>query len=146
MTLVVAAVVWLFQSPDAETATAHAAEPTHSVAPGLVPGVDRLRQAFRARESDVWVEVGGDVERILPDDDEGSRHQKFILRVSREQTVLVAHNIDLARRVPLRRGDRVELRGEYEWNDRGGVLHWTHHDPRGNRDGGWIRHDGVLYR
>ena len=61
-------------------------------------------------------------------------------------TVLVAHNLDLAPRVPLTVGDSVELRGEYEWNDRGGVLHWTHRDPGGRHDAGWIRHAGRLYQ
>ena len=40
----------------------------------------------------------------------------------------------------------IELRGRYEWNDRGGVVHWTHHDPDGSDPGGWIRHAGSLYR
>jgi hypothetical protein len=99
--------------------------------------------AFRRRQSDVWVEGSGTVEATLPDDREGSRHQKFIVRIDRELTVLVSHNIDLAPRVPLDRGDTVSFRGEYVWNAKGGLVHWTHHDPRGGR-GGWIRHgDGV---
>ena len=84
--------------------------------------------------------------RVLPDDHAGSRHQRFILRVAGGVSVLVAHNVDLAPRVPVALGDSVELRGEYEWNDRGGVIHWTHHDPDGRREGGWIRQDGRLYQ
>jgi len=61
--------------------------------------------------------------------------------------VLVSHNIDLAPRIDgLRTGDRVDVRGEYEWNARGGVIHWTHHDPQGRHPGGWLRHRGRLYQ
>jgi hypothetical protein len=87
------------------------------------------------------------VERVLSDDREGSRHQRFILRLNSGQTLLVAHNIDLAPRVDgLSKGDRVELYGEYEWNERGGVVHWTHRDPRGNHPHGWISHRGKRYQ
>ena len=102
--------------------------------------------AFAARRSDVEVEVAGSVQRILADDETGSRHQRFILELPSSHTLLVSHNIDLAPRVPLRTGDILTVRGEYEWNERGGVLHWTHHDPRGEREGGGIRHRGRVYR
>lgn len=77
--------------------------------------------------------------RLLPDDRQGSPHQRFLLRVDSGTTVLVAHNLALAPRVPLMPGDSVELRGEYEWNAKGGVIHWTHPDPDGRHEDGWIR-------
>ena len=92
------------------------------------------------------VRLSGRVERVLPDDLEGSRHQRFILRLATGRTLLVAHNIDLAPRVAgLAENDRVELYGEYEWNRKGGVIHWTHRDPRGNHPHGWIKHKGRRY-
>jgi hypothetical protein len=103
-------------------------------------------EAFQGRRSGVMVEGVGKVTRILADDREGSRHQRFILLLESGQTLLVSHNIDLAERVPIRPGDRLELRGQYEWNDRGGVVHWTHHDPEGRRNGGWIRLGDREYR
>lgn len=88
----------------------------------------------------------GIVTRVLPDDNEGSRHQRFILRLDSGRTLLVAHNIDLAARIDaLDVGDSVAFHGEYEPNDRGGVIHWTHHDPRGVHPGGWLEHEGRRY-
>lgn len=107
----------------------------------------RLQAAFDARQSDIWVEATGEVVRVLPDDLEGSRHQRFIVRLRTGQTLLVAHNIDLAPRVsPLSPGDEVSFRGEYAWNAKGGVVHWTHHDPSYRQVGGWIEVNGRQYR
>ncbi len=61
-------------------------------------------------------------------------------------TLRVEHNLDLAGRVPLTRGETVEIRGEYIYDPRGGILHWTHHDPRGRHPGGYIRANGELYQ
>lgn len=102
---------------------------------------------FREQRSGVMVELAGEVSRVLADDLDGSRHQRFIVRVASGHTVLVSHNIDLAPRVEsLDQGDDIAVRGQYEWNDRGGVVHWTHHDPDGRRPGGWIRHGAETYR
>lgn len=89
----------------------------------------------------------GEVVRVLTDDNEGSRHQRFIVRLQSGRTLLIAHNIDLAPRVPsIRSGDVVSFNGEFEDNDRGGVIHWTHHDPRGRHEAGWIEHNGKKYQ
>ena len=114
-----------------------------SAAPGGAADVERY---FQQQRSGQEVEVRGRVERALSDDTEGSPHQRFIIELATGRTLLVAHNLDLAQRVPLEVGDLVEARGEYEWNEQGGVLHWTHHDPQGQRPGGWILHDGTRYR
>lgn len=108
---------------------------------------DALGRAVAAQASGVMVESEGVVVAVLPDDRRGSRHQRFLLEVAGGGTVLVSHNIDLAPRVKgLARGDRVRFRGEYEWNDKGGVVHWTHHDPGGRRPGGWVELEGRRYR
>lgn len=106
-----------------------------------------LKQAYQSQQSDVQVRGSGIVIRVLRDDNVGSRHQKFILKLESRQTLLVAHNIDLASRVAnLNVGDRIEFNGEYEWNSKGGVLHWTHHDPQGRHEGGWLKHNGRTYQ
>jgi hypothetical protein len=93
------------------------------------------------------VEGEGTVTRILSDDNDGSRHQRFILELSSGRTLLIAHNIDLAPRVEgLRVGDSVAFRGVYEWNSKGGVIHWTHLDPDGSHAAGWLRHRGQTYQ
>ncbi len=85
--------------------------------------------------------------RILSDDLNGSRHQRFILQISQKLTVLVAHNIDIADRLPgLTVNSLVEFYGEYEWNDLGGVIHWTHHDPDGYHIDGWLKYNGKTYQ
>ena len=111
--------------------------------------VDRsvLLRAIDSRRSNVQVEGDGTVSRVLADDRNGSRHQRFIVRLPDGRTVLISHNIDLAPRVDgIREGDAVSFSGEYEWNDRGGVVHWTHHDPAGRHAAGWIKHNGRTYQ
>ena len=119
------------------------------VVPGGVPSLhdQSVVQLYEEQRSGAMVEGDGTVERILPDDNDGSRHQRFILRLSSGHTLLVSHNIDLADRIAnLEEGDQIAFRGQYEWNDRGGVVHWTHHDPAGRRPGGWLRREGSTYR
>lgn len=110
-------------------------------------GDQALANAFQNHRSNLQIEGQGTVSKILPDDLDGSRHQRFLIRLGSGQTLLVAHNIDLAPRIDsLKKGDSVEFYGEYEWNAKGGVIHWTHHDPAGRHADGWIRHGGQTYR
>ena len=102
-----------------------------------------LAKAFENHASNLQVQGQGVVTRILSDDNDGSRHQRFIIRLSSSQTILIAHNIDLAPRVSsLREGDSVSFSGTYEWNAKGGVVHWTHRDPSGRHPPGWLKHKG----
>ncbi len=106
-----------------------------------------IADAFANQQSGLAVSDSGVVDRILSDDTEGGRHQRFILRLASGQTLLIAHNIDIAPRISgLSVGDSVEFSGQYEWNDKGGVIHWTHHDPSGHHQAGWIKHGGVTYQ
>ena len=106
-----------------------------------------LARAFERRLSNIQVEGQGVVRRLLSDDNNGPRHQRFILELASGQTLLISHNIDLAPRVVgLRKDDAVSFNGEYEWNAQGGVIHWTHHDPRKRHPAGWIKHNGRVYQ
>jgi Protein of unknown function (DUF3465) len=113
---------------------------------GNEAAADALARAQENRSSGVQVQGQGEVIKVLPDDNDGSRHQRFILKLQSGQTLLVAHNIDLAPRISsLRTGDEVAFYGQYEWNKKGGVIHWTHHDPGGRHVGGWLKHGGRTY-
>ncbi len=120
-------------------------QPQHTV---TVPATEtQIAELFEQKRSDVQLEVSGEVVRLLQDDNKGSRHQRFIIEMNDGHSLLIAHNIDLAPRIPnLETGDEVTVYGEYEWNDKGGVMHWTHHDPDNRHPHGWIRHKGQLYQ
>jgi hypothetical protein len=127
--------------------TGHVPVPGDRPAASPGSGEQLLASAYANQRSNVQVQAGGRVVRILPDDDRGSRHQRFVVELPGGQTVLVAHNIDLARRVAgLSAGDFVEFNGEYEWNPEGGVIHWTHADPQRRHVPGWVRHEGRTYQ
>jgi len=113
----------------------------------LDEGTQEVIDAYQHQQSGVHVIGSGIVSKLLDDDINGSQHQRFILSLYNGQTVLVAHNIDLALRVDaIEIGDRVVFSGVYEFNKKGGVVHWTHHDPKGQRAGGWLKHNGQEYR
>lgn len=92
------------------------------------------------------VQGSGIVVKVLKDDTNGLQHQKFLLKVSDNITILIAHNIDLATRVAdIHEGDVVRFKGEYVYTPKGGTVHWTHKDPRGNHAAGWLEHNGKKY-
>ncbi|MEW6991356.1 DUF3465 domain-containing protein [Colwelliaceae bacterium 6441] len=92
------------------------------------------------------MKASGIVEKIYADDVKGAKHQRFTLRLKNHKTILVIHNIDIAPKIyNLHIGDVVEFLGQFQWNEKGGMLHWTHHDPHGNHPSGWLKHKGKLY-
>lgn len=119
---------------------------TRTVASTLVDD-SPIARAFASRASNIQVEGEGTVIRILEDDLDGRRHQRFIIQLASEQTLLIAHNIDVAPRINgLQVGDTVGFNGEYVWNAKGGVIHWTHHDPQGRHVTGWLKHKGRTFK
>jgi hypothetical protein len=106
-----------------------------------------IEEAYNSRQQSVQVSGSGIVVKVLPDDVKGKKHQKFILKVNGGFTILIAHNIDIAPRIEnLKKGDEVIFYGEYEYNNKGGVVHWTHHDPRKKHQDGWLQHMGKTYK
>jgi len=132
---VVLALAWLSTTPIGTQVSAW-------LTPSAAAGDQAIARAFEAQRSGVQVASDGVVTRLLADDNAGSRHQRFILRLDSGQKLLVAHNIDRAPRLRgLKPGDRVAFFGEYVWNGEGGVIHWTHHDPNGRHIAGWLSHN-----
>lgn len=112
-----------------------------------VTKVDGVVKAYTQKKSDVLVRGKGEVVKLLADDLKGSKHQRFLVRYNDKQTLLISHNIDLAPRIDgLQVGDIVEFYGEYVYNKKGGIIHWTHHDPAGRHPDGWLRHKEKVYQ
>ncbi len=111
-------------------------------------GAQKIARAFRNKQSDMIVTTRAKVVHLLPDDNVGIKHQNFLVEIGfgRDLTLKVSHNTDLAPAMPLRKGDFVEIKGEYEYTEKGGVLHWTHHDPRKRREGGYIKLGDQIYQ
>ena len=106
-----------------------------------------IEHAFNNQQSNIQVTQQGVVTRLLADDLRGSRHQKFIVRLDTGLKLLIVHNIDLAPKVStLSKGSMITFRGEYEWNHKGGLIHWTHHDSQGRHEDGWLEYKGKRYQ
>ena len=96
----------------------------------------------------VEVTAEGVVTSVLTDESGPSgMHQRFIIRLAEgSQTVLVDNNVTIGQRAPVAPGDDVVVHGEYVWNDQGGLIHFTHHDPAPAHEGGWIELHGMRYQ
>jgi hypothetical protein len=107
-----------------------------------------VERDYAERRSTVEVTAQGVVTAVLADDTgPAGRHQRFIIRLAgATQTVLIDNNVDVGQRVPVAPSDDVTVHGEYIWNDQGGLIHYTHHDPAPNHEGGWIDRNGVRYQ
>jgi len=136
--------IWLFIAFVIVTYAASMYSPQQTEQPASPKNAEQL---FRDQQSNNQLEVTGEVIKLLTDDHVGKRHQRFLIKLETGLSLLIAHNIDLADRIEtLKEGDTVTVYGEYEWNERGGVLHWTHHDPDNRHIAGWIKHQGKTYQ
>jgi hypothetical protein len=60
--------------------------------------------------------------------------------------VEIVDNVAIAPRIPVRPGDRIEVRGEMVHDPgRLPIVHWTHHDPQAQHTGGFIQLRGRVY-
>ena len=112
----------------------------------LESGVVAILDAVAAKKSGSIVQGFAAVKSILPDDAEGGKHQNFAAALENGHTLQFRHNIDIAPRVPVKLADLIEFRGQLEWNEQGGTVHWTHHDPDMKHEDGWIKLNDKVYR
>jgi hypothetical protein len=112
------------------------------------PDDNAVCAAYAAGRSHVEVVADGSIVRLLGTQaGRVSPHEGFLLRLSSgcDLVLRVEANTDFTGPIPLTRGERVAVKGEYEYYPRGGVVHWTHRDPRGRHEGGYISAGGKLY-
>lgn len=102
---------------------------------------------FQNHRSQLEVTADGTVIRLFPDRTGSSgTHEQFIIRLrDKDVTVEIEHNISIGARVPVAVGDQVVVHGEYIWNAQGGLIHFTHHDPEGTHESGYIIDKGKTY-
>ena len=110
-----------------------------------------INQAYQAQNPNNKRQVlgCGNIIKVLKDDNDGSRHQKFLVKIDNypKVTVLNAHNIDLAPRVKdIQANTPIRFYGEYIYNNKGGVIHWTHKDPASRHQDGWLAYQGQKYQ
>jgi hypothetical protein len=74
-------------------------------------------------------------------------HEGFLLKLDQQCDLLlrVETNVDITGPVPLEVGEVVTVKGQFEDDANGGVIHWTHHDPRGRHVSGYVEADGKIY-
>ncbi len=104
--------------------------------------------AYSSARSSVEVVADGTVTRLLGvQPGRVSPHEGFLLRLASGCTLVVRveANTDFTGPIPLDVGERVLVKGEYEYYPLGGVIHWTHRDPRGRHEGGYIESRGRIY-
>ncbi len=105
-------------------------------------------EAIRAQQLQlvkVPITVTAPVKKMLKYDDKGLPHEKFLMVLSNGTTLLVAHDTKMAPYVPVQPGDTVTVHGEFIWNEKGGLIHWTHHSDTPKHQGGYIDFNGKRY-
>ena len=121
---------------------------TTSCATTQSPDDAAVCSAYSATRSHVEVVADGTLTRILgTQPGRVSPHEGFLLSLGSgcKLVVRVEANTDFTGQIPLSRGQHVLVKGEYEYYPLGGVIHWTHRDPRGRHQGGYIDAGGRIY-
>lgn len=109
------------------------------------PGVHIVEKAYYEKQSDLMVEVAGEVVRTVQPGEGNEGHQEFQMRLPNGQLLLVVRNTSDGSRIPVEVNDMVTVRGEYQWSELGGIIHDAQRDYSLDRRHGWIELDGERY-
>jgi hypothetical protein len=107
---------------------------------------DGIKSAWESGASNIVVEAKARVILELPDEDDIGHKQRFRVELDNGHRVLISHDLEIAPRVPVSVHSTIRFRGEFDWTEAGGTIHWTHRDPNGKRKGGWIDHLEQRYQ
>ena len=119
--------------------TAQAEQQTYFDSNTQTSADQEVLDAQSKQQSKVHVTFEAVVYKLLPDDTQGIPHQKFLLRLSNNTTVLIAHNTNLGSYLNIQPGDVVDVSGEYIWNKKGGLVHYTHPSTSRYKQDGYIK-------
>ena len=114
------------------------------------PGPDdaALCRAIAARASGAEVIADGSVAGLLRTAvGESGPHEGFLLRLRSgcRATLRIETNIAFTGPIPLRVGEQIVVKGEYDHDPDGDVIHFTHRELRGRHPGGYVEIDGTYY-
>ncbi|HVA27168.1 MAG TPA: DUF3465 domain-containing protein, partial [Candidatus Baltobacteraceae bacterium] len=106
-------------------------------------------RAYASHFSRVEVVAAGRVTRLLGSAPGiRSPHEGFLMRLDSPCGIVVRveSNQNFTGVIPLKIGDRINVKGEYEFYAQGGVIHWTHPDPTGHHPGGYVEVGKRVYQ
>ena len=85
------------------------------------------------------------VTQLLPDDNKGLKHQKWMFKIESGEEFTAVYNSDMGEKIPLQVGDVHSVAGEFIWTNHGGLIHWLHADPKKKRPDGYVELNGERY-
>jgi len=123
------------------SSTSYANKPKPADPSQVVSGDYALVQAVQAQKGLNFVSAKGlAVTKLLPDDSQGLPHQKFNVKLSSGNVIMIVSNLDMCEHIPVQIGDVVSAGGQFIPTGKGsGLLHWTHKDPKHHRPDGFIQ-------
>lgn len=115
-------------------------------APGDVHDDKQLQTAIQNKKNAYFVEAANlSVTQLLPDDTQGLPHQKWVATLSNGLKIQIVYNLNMGLKVPIKVGDKFAVGGQFIWTDQGGLVHWTHEDPKQVRPDGYVMYNNVIY-
>ena len=79
---------------------------------------------------------------ILPPGNASNPHEKIIVLIGKVK-IMIVHNLNLAPNVSIAQGETITFCGTYQPDY--GILNWTHFDPQGQHDNGFLYFNGLTY-